>query len=1648
MKKNVKKLSAASILVLVLFFLPTTAFSALPPGFEVETVAFGFTQPTAVAFLPDGRILVAQKNGTVRILRNGILLTEPFIRLSDVNNYGDRGLIGIAVDPNFEANGFIYLQYTFESTPGANFAGPKNGRLVRVTATGDTADESTKVVILGTVSGTLDTPSCANFAVTADCIASDTSSHSVGGLRFGPDGKLYSAIGDGAHFDYVDSRALRSQDRTSLNGKILRLNTDGTAPNDNPFYNGSRTSNISKIYGYGFRNSFRFNFHPVTGRLYAGDVGWSLIEEVDLVTPGGNYGWPCREGLSATSYACIAPSYVNPLYAYSHDANGAGSVTGGDFGTAYPAQFANTMFFGDYAQNWIKMLNLDSTGNFVSVSPFMEPSDGPDGPVEFLRGLDGNVYFLSIYTGELRRILYTTGNRQPVAVIAATPTSGALPLTVSFSALNSHDPDGNALGYLWNFGDGITSTAVSQAVTYSVAGSYTAVLTVSDSFGGKSTRSQVIVAGNQRPSATIVTPVGGSLYRAGEVISISASAIDPEDGALPAGAYAWTILLHHNTHTHQLQTLSGPVASFVAPSHEGASDVYTEVRLRVTDSVGLTDIASVNIYLNNNPSESGNLILNPSIEDTVPSTATSPDRWQKGGYGLNAADFSYPVIGFNGDKAARVRMLSYTDGDAKWAFEAVSVDPSTSYRFSGYYISNVPTSLILQVGNSASGYQYVSMGNVPSASTWTKVERVFTTPANARNVVVFHIIAQVGTLDIDNYSLTRASVVPLPDTTQPDVSIIAPAANAAVSGVVNILGNAADNVGVAGVQFLVDGIAVGAEDTVAPYSSDWNTALMINGPHTISALARDAAGNNKTAVAVTVVVMNVVPSSNLISNGDLETLGSGADPAFWKRGAWGVNTTAFTYPTVGHNGNKAASLRVSAYTNGDAKLYPPDVSMVSGTLYTFSDWYRSSTISDVIGRYTMNDGSYHYFGVVKEIPPSAVWTKITTTFTPPATALSVTFMHLISAVGTLDIDDMSLIASGTATSTNDVTAPTATITTPLSGATVTGDVLLSAVSTDNIGVHHVWFAVDGNQVSANILAEPYNYLWNSKSVSNGTHLIKVTTVDAAGNNSTATTTIVVSNVPPVSTNLVANPGMETLSPVVPGTPLAWNRGSWGTNNAVFTYPVSGYLGGSAAQLSMSSYTSGDAKWYSDEILVTPGVTYNFSNTYVSSVTTAILVRYTSTAGVFSYGTLTASLPASATWRSVQYSFTAPANVRSVSIMHILSAVGTLSTDSYILVDSTIAGNPDRFSQGMVSLTFDDGWMSHYLTALPILNAAGLKGVFGVVSQETIQAVPDNRIANASLEVMGSDGSPLNWYFTSLGSSNASATFPISGIDGLNAAQVELTTFRPGAAAYWSFENATVIPGQDYTYTEFYRSDVSTTLAVDFLLADTTHTVVELGAVVPSLAWSGLTRIIRIPTNAVSLTVLHRLSQSGTLAIDNVGLNRVQVFVNPKMVLAMQSGGHEISSHTRTHASLGAIPEAAMLSEVIESRNDLLGIGVANVSTIIFPYGETNAAVVLASKNAGYIGGRGVERGFNTKSTEKFALRVQAVDVTTTFAQITSWINSARTDKTWLILMYHQTDESGLPLSSSPTLLQEVADYLRTERISVVTLGGGLSQMYP
>ena len=300
------------------------------------------------------------------------MLHTPLLDIRErVNQYGDRGLLGLAVDPDFAAGApYIYLAYTYEHIRDDNPSNDnarKTARISRFTVTGDVADPNSEKIILGNVTPVSGT---CNDDPLADCVPSDSPFHSVGNIKFAPDGSLFVTVGDSGD-NRVNDNTLRAQNLDSLAGKVLRVNKDGTGWSGNPFYT-NPAANRSKVWAYGVRNAFRFNLRPGTDLPYLGDVGWSAWEEINVAQRGANLGWPCYEGNAQQPGYAVKPSCValydqgpeavqHPLVQWPHDGQGA-SVTGGAFytGTSYPEGYRGAYFYGDYARGFLRSLRVDA----------------------------------------------------------------------------------------------------------------------------------------------------------------------------------------------------------------------------------------------------------------------------------------------------------------------------------------------------------------------------------------------------------------------------------------------------------------------------------------------------------------------------------------------------------------------------------------------------------------------------------------------------------------------------------------------------------------------------------------------------------------------------------------------------------------------------------------------------------------------------------------------------------------------------------------------------------------------------------------------------------------------------------------------------------------------------------------------------------------------------------------------------------------------------------------------------------------------------------------------------------------------------------------------------------------------------------------
>jgi len=336
---------------------PAGAQETVPQGFALETYAEGLDQPIALAFAPDGRLFVGEKGGAIRVVEDGALRAAPFATV-EAHTLSECGLLGLALDPEFAQNGWVYCLVTVS---------PVEQQIIRFREVDGVGVKRTLI------RGNLPT---------------NGSNHNGGCLRFGPDGMLYFSIGDTG-----DPQS--SQRMHTFAGKLCRIFPDGSVPLDNPFL--TPTGAPRAVYALGFRNPFRFCFAP-DGTLYVGDVGSSgpnRREEINRIEAGGNYGWPEVEGFGSASDAA---AYLPPLVAYADEGAsiaGCAVYAGGQ----YPAGFAGDLFHLDFVSQRLFRVEIEGTAATQTVFAQL---DG--GPVDLAVGPDGSLYYCALYTGQVKRL--------------------------------------------------------------------------------------------------------------------------------------------------------------------------------------------------------------------------------------------------------------------------------------------------------------------------------------------------------------------------------------------------------------------------------------------------------------------------------------------------------------------------------------------------------------------------------------------------------------------------------------------------------------------------------------------------------------------------------------------------------------------------------------------------------------------------------------------------------------------------------------------------------------------------------------------------------------------------------------------------------------------------------------------------------------------------------------------------------------------------------------------------------------------------------------------------------------------------------------------------------------------------------------------
>lgn len=548
---------------------PNAMATTTPSGFQATIIANNqIFAPTLMSFTPEGRIVIAQQNGKVKVWNGTTVSTTPYLSLT-VESSSDRGIFGIAYDPDYATNHYVYVYY-HRPTPTIH------GVISRFVARPDglSADPATETVLYEMDSLNLN------------------GVHTGGSLQFGPDGKLYVSVGD-------DARGIDvSHSLTSDLGKILRLNKNGSLPVDNPFYT-QAAGKYRSIYSKGHRNPYTFDFDQ-RGHLMLAEVGLHSYEEINDVVGGQDYGWPDYEGPDGGD-----ARYADPVGGYAHDQapeDGGCAIIGSaavDAATStFPASYDGDFFYADYCNGWMKSFD-PVTG---TSTPFATEIENP---THVVFGPDGNLYYLTRNTGTgsgwITRITYTGSTAPSISAQPQNRTVGVgQPATFTVTAQGAAP-----LSYQW-FRNG---TAISGATnsSYTLTNAQTSdsgasfTVRVSNPLGSVTSQPATLtVVTNQAPTATITSPAATLKYLAGQRIDYAATATDPEDGTLPASAFDWEVIFHHDTHVHPfLDPAPGARSgSFTVPdsNFETAANVWFEMRLQVTDSAGWTTTVSRNVY--------------------------------------------------------------------------------------------------------------------------------------------------------------------------------------------------------------------------------------------------------------------------------------------------------------------------------------------------------------------------------------------------------------------------------------------------------------------------------------------------------------------------------------------------------------------------------------------------------------------------------------------------------------------------------------------------------------------------------------------------------------------------------------------------------------------------------------------------------------------------------------------------------------------------------------------------------------------------------------------------------------------------------------------------------------------------------------------
>lgn len=531
-----------------------------------------------------------------------------------------------------------------------------------------------------------------------------------------------------------------------------------------------------------------------------------------------------------------------------------------------------------------------------------------------------------------------------------------------------------------------------------------------------------------------------------------------------------------------------------------------------------------------------------------------------------------------------------------------------------------------------------------------------------------------------------------------------------------------------------------------------------------------------------------------------------------------------------------------------------------------------------------------------------------------------------------------------------------------------------------------------------------------------------------------------------SENLITNPSVETADSTGLA-PVGWQHASWGSNTAAFNWNTAGQDRSRSVQVVLTGYASGDAKWFFNPVSVSVGTEYVFIDYYKSNVTSSMVVAVDDAAGNTSYIWL-ADLPASNAWKKAYGRFTPPTGSVKATVYHLIAANGWLSLDNTTL---------KPYVPEVATIT--DG-------------------------------VPNNSFE----QVSELNGKPLGWQTGGWGGNTATFALVSGGHSGSRSVKTTVSGYTNGDAK-WYFDPQPVVVGQIYRYSDWYQSNIDARATVAVTMSDSTTKYITLRSQAKSpTTWSNYSDTFEMPLGAVAATVYHQVSSNGWLKIDDVALlpttipwlNRPLVsltfddgwtsihdnglpimkahgvvstqylvssfldsepdYMTTAQVRDFITAGHQIGSHTFTHPDLTTLSGSSLTTELNGSKNKL-SRSFGAISDFASPYGAYNASVITAIRKY-YRSHRSVDVGYNGRDFDVYNIKVQNIESTTTLADVTHWVATAKATGTWLVLVYHQVDSSGDQYSVTPANLDAQITAIQAAGLLIVTVDQALAEILP